>query len=234
MWLQNKACLYLSLLLLASCGFQPMYGRHQESEADSALRAGIKVDHVTSSSAGVSHSRVAQLFKANLEDQLNPGGASGNAAYRLAVTLTSRASPIGVDPAGTVSRYNVFMNSNYVLYRNSDGVRMTSGTLTHVSSYNNITGAYFSTYISEQDALKRGIEELAQLYRQRMASFIVSAWRRIWRKITAIRRLKTRPAQPPPLAIVVRRPIPNRSTCCSGRFKPSRTVAFSARCSINI
>lgn len=166
-WPSSFALTLLLPLLLAGCGFKPLYSRYTEP-ASSKLFAGVKVDPVSSTDR-----RLGQLLQHGLEDQLNPGGVvPGNAAYRLHVQLTSWSTPIGTARDGTVSRYNIYLDSVYELYRTSDDKLVTSGSLRHVSSYNNITNAYFSTYVSEGDATAQGIAELGELYRSRLATYL--------------------------------------------------------------
>jgi hypothetical protein len=146
-----------------------MYGRQADNAVSRTLSAGVRVVPIPDGG------RKGQLLVAELEDKLNPGGAvPARPEYRLNVTLTSGASPIGVAPDGTISRYNVFMASAYTLFRIADGKKLTSGSIDHVSSYNNVTNAYFSTYVSEQDAIKRGVTELAEIYRQRLAAHLTN------------------------------------------------------------
>ncbi len=71
-----------------------------------------------------------------------------------------------------MSLYNLYLNTKYTLYRTSDDKPITSGTLNYVDSYNNLTNAYFSTYISADDATKRGVAELSELYRERLAVYL--------------------------------------------------------------
>jgi hypothetical protein len=152
---------------LAACGFHSVYGSHVNEvtgDTDSAMLASIRIDSIPT--------RMGQEFKEDLEDQLNPNNfIAADPAYSLAVTLTSSESAIGVSRDGTVSRYNVYLNSSYKLTRISDGKQVTAGTLTHVSSYNNLINEYFSTYVSDADATKRGVYELAELYRARLAAY---------------------------------------------------------------
>lgn len=163
--LNNKLLLLIFPLLLTACGFEPLYGKQQGGDAADALLSGVKVDPIPD--------RLGQQFRINLEDQLNPKGIiPPHPRYRLQATLVHTEAGIGVARDGTVSRYNVYLDSAYTLYRTSDGKEMTSGNLRHVSSYNNIINEYFSTYISQEDALKRGIAELSQLYRQRLAAYL--------------------------------------------------------------
>lgn len=141
-----------------------MYG-DTHSEKSSALLAGIAVDSIPD--------RLGQQFRISLENKLNPrGGASSNPRYRLSATLKTAESGIGVARDGTVSRYNVYLDSSYTLYRISDGKKMISGNLRQVSSYNNITNEYFSTYVAKEDAHKRGVEALAMQYRQRLLAYL--------------------------------------------------------------
>jgi LPS-assembly lipoprotein len=165
MWLRNS--LLVIMLALSACGFQPLYGQRSNDGSPQTL-AGVSVDPISASTG-----RMGQQFKADLEDKLNPQGAvPPRPSYRLSATLVSTSSAIGIARDGTVSRYNVYLDSAYTLYRNSDGKPVTKGSLRHVSSYNNIANEYFSTYVSEEDAVKRGITELAEAYRQRLSSHL--------------------------------------------------------------
>jgi LPS-assembly lipoprotein len=162
--LNKFAVLALPLLWLAACGFQPLYSKNKP-ETGGALLSGIQIDPVSG--------RPGQLFTAELEDQLNPGGrVLANPTYRLVATLTLREAGIGVARDGTVSRYNVYLDSNYQLIRIADKQLMTSGSLHHVSSYNNILNQYYSTYVAQEDAYKRGVTELAQLFRERLGAYL--------------------------------------------------------------
>lgn len=148
------------LLLLAACGFQPMHGEQSDSAA--TLLAGFVVE--------APNDTLGREFKQNLEDRLNPGGhVPDKALYKLVVELTSGVSGVGVARDGTASRYNIVLNSPYTLTRISDGKVIHRGTVRHLASYNNQTNSYFSTFISERDATRRGLVELSKMYRQRMA-----------------------------------------------------------------
>lgn len=153
------------LLSMAGCGFQPMYGNR--SGSGEVPIVGVAIETF----ANDRHMR--QQLKADLEDKLNPDGSiPASPKYRLHVSMTTIASPIGVARDGTVSRYNVSLKSSYDLFTVADNKRVTKGKLRQVSSYNNLANQYYSTYISEQDAINRGITELAELYRQRLSPYL--------------------------------------------------------------
>lgn len=164
-WRISIAVILVPALLLAACGFEPLHAKKTTNNSISKLNAGVKIDPMPE--------RAGQLFKADLEDRLNPpGGVPGNPAFRLHATLQSSVAAIGVARDNTVSRYNLYLTSTYTLFRTSDDKAVTSGTLTYVGSYNNLTNAYFSTYTAEQDAIRRGVTELAEQYRQRLSTYL--------------------------------------------------------------
>lgn len=152
--------------LLSGCGFRPVYAKKTGNEAMSKVYAGVEVAPI-----GGGHN--GQQLTIELEDALNPGGVvPAHPAYRLVASLNINEVAIGVSRDATVSRYNLYFDSHYTLYRNSDGKAVTQGTIRHVGSYNNATNAYFSTYISRDDGIERGITGLSELYRMRLASYL--------------------------------------------------------------
>jgi len=163
MSLRSNALVILALLSLGACSFEPLHAKKQASGTQ--LNAGVKIDRI--------EGREGQLLRIHLEDQLNPGGViPPKPSYRLTASFSHTITPIDVSRDGTVSRYNMYLVSDYVLYRNSDNQPVARGTLRNVSSYNNLTNAYFSTFVAEDDALKDGIRELGELYRQRLSSYL--------------------------------------------------------------
>ncbi|MFW0777752.1 MAG: hypothetical protein ACN2B6_08555 [Rickettsiales bacterium] len=164
MWSQNsRRVIPLFLLLsLCACGFKPMYGKQGNNNF-----SGVLVE------ASSETRKVARQLQFDLEDKLNPSGrVPANPTYRLVASVRSTTSSIGVARDGTVSRYNINLISDYTLYKIGQKEPVTSGQLRHVSSYNNLVNQYYSTYVSEQDAMKRGLTGLAELYRQRLSSYL--------------------------------------------------------------
>jgi hypothetical protein len=159
-WLVVAMCVFLS-----ACGFQPMYSKNPVGQ--STALAGVYIEKVSG------EGRMAQQFRTDLEDKLNPNGkVPANPAYSLSVSLASTESAIGVAKDGTISRYNLYLDSTYSLKEYGSDKVIANGTLRQVSSYNNLTNAYFSTYVSKEDAIKRGVTELSENYRQRLAPYL--------------------------------------------------------------
>ncbi len=169
-------------LALSACGFQPVYSNSSASKK-SPINTGVIISASASSSGNIATttnaptnsainnsalSAMSRQFTNNLEDLLN---STTTPEYNMEVALNESVVGIGVARDGTASRYNLVINSSYKLTRISDGKVVDTGSISNFTSYNNPNNQYFSTYISEQDARKRGISELAELYRQRLMSF---------------------------------------------------------------
>jgi LPS-assembly lipoprotein len=161
-------CCAVMLALVSGCGFKPMYGKKAggyNSDDTSKIYAGVTVDSMPR--------REGQILHMELEDALNPNGKiPAHPEYRLAASISINEVAIGVARDATVSRFNIYFDSHYTLYRNSDGKAVTTGSIRHVGSYNNQANAYYSTYISRDDGIKRGLVEVAELYRMRLASYL--------------------------------------------------------------
>ncbi|MEZ5691436.1 MAG: hypothetical protein R3D71_07210 [Rickettsiales bacterium] len=167
------------LLLTNSCGFKPVYSKKNNSiPEDSPISSGVVVSASAggvislSNNSSIDHSSytsMARQFTNNLEDMLP---SVNDPKYKLEVSIVQSRSGIGVARDGTASRYNLIINSSYNLIRITDNKIIDSGSVSNVTSYNNPNNQYFSTYISEQDARKRGIKEHAELYRHRMMTMI--------------------------------------------------------------
>lgn len=171
----------IMLMLLAGCGFHPVYGTSSALPANSPLREGVRIsagvsgvvtqatETTSSSTDNTSNAAMARQFTNNLSDMLPSKDAP---IYELQVSIVQSNVGIGVARDGTASRYNYVLNSSYNLVRIADNKIVDSGSLSNVTSYNNPNNQYFSTYISQQDARRRGIKELAESYRMRLISYI--------------------------------------------------------------
>lgn len=162
------------MLSIAACAFQPVYGTSSAISANAPLRAGVIISATDGGSSASENSseapnKISRDFKEKLEDLLNPITRRKSAEYRLSVSINQTTSAIGISRDGTASRYNLNTMSNYSLSRISDDTVIDTGTISNITSFNNPSNQYFSTYISEQDARKRGVAELAALYRQRLS-----------------------------------------------------------------
>ena len=158
-----RALLLAALLALAACGFRPVHGRDYQAAQETNLSAvTIRVDT----------SRLGQLLKAEIERGVNPDFMRSEKLYTLDIALTQRDIYLFVNPDGTAGRGDVQFLSSYTLTRNLDRKVLKTGELKRTSSYNISETADYATYVSQEDARKRGIAELAQDYKLRLGNLM--------------------------------------------------------------
>jgi hypothetical protein len=148
---------------MSACGFTPVHSTETRATLNTQIES---VAIVTGASAS------AQLLKAEIEDQINPSAQRAEKLFTLTITFSEGEIGLFVNPDGTSGRGDYQFNSAYALTRTRDGKLIDSGQLSRVSSFNNAQTADFSTFISREDARKRGIIELAQDYKLRLANLV--------------------------------------------------------------
>lgn len=151
------------LLLLAGCGFQPVYGTRTEGGLSGSL-AQVEILPVPG--------RIGQLFMAALEDKLNPQSEDATQRYELKPQLSVQMMPISISPDGTVARFRVLYETSFSLYDREAGKEIASDSIDRSGSFEAPNDADYSTYTAEQDAMARGVEELAHDYFLRISSLL--------------------------------------------------------------
>lgn len=137
-------------LLLAGCGFHPLYAHRGGSEFDADL-ASIKVNTIAD--------RQGQLLAIALRDGLNPTGEHVDTRYTLDVKLTSARLDIGLRADGTTSRSEITMTARYVLKDAKANTPVLQGTTHSVSSFDVLTDDY-ATVVAAQSAERRTVQEV--------------------------------------------------------------------------
>ena len=149
-------------LLLAGCGFHPLYARHSQSGFDADL-ASIKVNTIAD--------RQGQLLAIALRDALNPTGARVDTRYTLDVQLSSRRQDIGLRPDGTASRSEVTMTASFVLKDATVNKPVLQGTTHSVSSYDVLSDNY-ATVVAAQTAEQRTVHEIGDDILMRLELYV--------------------------------------------------------------
>lgn len=163
------------LLLLGACGFQPMHSQSYREQLSVDLSALIiEVEGSRTDSQHVSNvgRRYSELLEAEITDQVNPGGVRSAKQFKLAISYNEQQVGLFVNPDGTASRGDIIYTSNYTITRLSDQMTVASGSLNRTSSYSTSPTADYASYVSIEDARKRGILELAQDYKLRLAALV--------------------------------------------------------------
>jgi LPS-assembly lipoprotein len=134
-------------VLLAGCGFHPMYGRSLEP----AL-ASIYVEPIPE--------RDGYELRNTLIDALHSDGRTEGKLYRLKVTLNESQQGIALQNDATITRYNNTLDAHYTL-TNAQGDVLTTGSQTELSDYNVVQSPY-ATLAAEQDSSKRAAQDMAE------------------------------------------------------------------------
>lgn len=151
------------MVLLAGCGFTPLYGQQQASaNASSALRQ-ISVPPIPE--------RLGQLLRIELTNQLTPNGQPRSPAYVLDVSLTESKRDLAVRKDATATRANLIITASFKLQDVQAEKVLFDGKVRSVNSYN-ILDADFATLSAESDARRRAARDLATEIRSRLGVFL--------------------------------------------------------------
>jgi len=158
----RRAPLLGAALLLAGCGFHPLYARHGERGFDADL-ASIKVNTIAD--------RQGQLLAIALRDGLNPTGEHVDTRYTLDVQLTSTRIDIGLNTTGTASRSEIAMTARYVLRDAKANTAVLQGATHSVSSFDILTDDY-ATVVAAQSAEQRTVHEVGDDILRRLQLYV--------------------------------------------------------------
>jgi LPS-assembly lipoprotein len=134
-------------LVLAACGFHPMYGR-----ATGPALASIYVEPIIE--------RDGYELRTALIDALQSDGVEQGKAYFLKITLNESPQGIALQNDATITRYNNTLTARYTL-TDAQGAVLTTGNLTQMAAYNVVQSPY-ATQVAALDSSKRAAQEIAE------------------------------------------------------------------------
>jgi LPS-assembly lipoprotein len=137
-------------VLLAGCGFHPMYGGQVAPQM-----AQIFVEPIAE--------RDGFEMRESLIELLQSDGLEAGKKYRLKITLNESSQGIALQNDATITRYNNTLNAKYTL-TDAKGDVLTTGTQTEMSAYNVVQSPY-ATLVAQQDSTKRAAQDVAELIR---------------------------------------------------------------------
>lgn len=155
----------LALLSLAACGFEPVHGKASTQRI--VAQGGVDLSAIIVS---VDRTRLGQLLKAEISDRIHPRLSNAPKRYRLSITLEESELSRFINPDGTPSRGDFVYNSSYSLIDLVSKKQVATGTLERISSYNISDSADYATFVTQEDARKRGVIALAQGYALRLSN----------------------------------------------------------------
>lgn len=151
----------MTLLTLAACGFQPLYGERQTTRAEDNL-ARISVDVIAD--------RTGQMLRNELGTRLDPNNQAQPALYRLQVKLNESISYLSVRRDASPTRANLTLTANYELRPNAGGEVLYAGSVRSVNSYDILsTENEFGTLTARNEARRRAARDLSDQIAVRLA-----------------------------------------------------------------
>jgi LPS-assembly lipoprotein len=159
---RSRAALAVGIALLAAlpgCGFQPLYGTHAGQPAAGEQLANVAIDVIPD--------RNGQVLRNLLIDRFYRDGRPAAPSYRLAVQLQAFEENLGIRPDATATRARLRLFANYQLIDNAGKVAFRASSRSIVSY--DILDAQYATLAGQQDAYQRGLTELSDEIRTRLA-----------------------------------------------------------------
>jgi LPS-assembly lipoprotein len=149
-------------LLLAGCGFHPLYAPSGPRDWDPDLAA-IDVRPIAD--------RPGQILELALRENLNPGGVSVAKRWDLTTGLTVTRADLGIqrNATATTSEINVYAVFSIVDAKTGKSVYTSSSRA--VGDFDQIDDAY-ATQVAADDARDRAILEVADEMALRLAIFV--------------------------------------------------------------
>jgi hypothetical protein len=169
-------------LLLSACEWHPLYARPSPDPASGGVTATLaaiaidpietrtSLDPLTGSSKFPYDSRAAQMLHNNLRDALNPYGPPSPATYHLLIQLTESLTRTASLGNGDSTRDDLALVAKYDLI-DAKGQAVLQDRARVITSYD-VLNQPFSDLQSQNDALQRGTDQLAQMIQTRLAVFL--------------------------------------------------------------
>jgi LPS-assembly lipoprotein len=160
-WLLWQILIGSGPIMLAGCGWTPLYADPEAGPASKELRA-VRVDPIPE--------RIGQRLEIALRNSLNPSGESAPARYRLRSTLVTGLSNLGIQSQGLATLGKLDVVVTYYLTDMQSGANLLVNTL-HVANTFNLNPNQYSTIVGEDDAAVRSVAELDQEIVTRLTLF---------------------------------------------------------------
>ncbi len=155
----------LLTLVLAGCGFTPMYATSGDGTGLADQFSMVQVAPIPD--------RVGQVVQNGLMDRLNPYGPPDAPLYRLEVTLAEAVEGFGFRPDEAITRENLRLDATYRLVRTEDAKLVLEGNV-HSNLAYDIVQSDFANFSAKQDAQRRTAEQVINIIVVRLGLYLKS------------------------------------------------------------
>ena len=152
------------VLVVASCGFKPLYKKAEGENAHSCTNFTV---------AKMKAFRVpGQKMQYELQDALNQACINQDKNYRVEVDLSKTKGALAIQKNRAITRYNLTIVGNYRVYEDAAEKPSYQGTSTMVGGFDAVTSDY-GTYALEEDTQVKLMDEMANDMALRISSQIL-------------------------------------------------------------
>jgi LPS-assembly lipoprotein len=142
-------------LLVAACGFQPMYA----PAGGGAAIGPVTVEQIDG--------KAGHVLKTEL-DRILAVENNGATPAMLQITLSEQITPLGIRVDESATRAELRLIANYILTPATPGAQVMRGSVFTVVNYD-IPTAAFGEITAQDDARERAAETMAQRFRAELA-----------------------------------------------------------------
>jgi len=150
-------------LLLAACGWHPLYGKLDETTGAGQELGSVHVQPIAD--------RVGQNLYNELRDRINPEGEPADPHYDLVIGLNEQLQQFLVQEDQTATRVDLTLYANFALYQRGNIQPILIGQSRSTTTYDELSNQYASV-VSASDARRRGAEALADDIANRIAVYL--------------------------------------------------------------
>jgi LPS-assembly lipoprotein len=156
----------VAALLLAACGFRPVYGPAAGGKDGPAAQALAEI------SVGIIPERSGQLLRLALQERFERAGIAAAHRYDLTVVFAISSDALAVRPDSTVTYVRLIGTANYSLLAQDPGrATLTSGVARSVDGYNLFDQQFFASDLETEEVQRRLARAVADQIALRLASF---------------------------------------------------------------
>ena len=154
----------VAVLVLAGCGFQPLYGGGQgKGSVLDALRQ-VRIEPIPD--------RLGQKLRNFLLDRINPAGVPARPSHSLRVETGVSRTELGIKRDETATRALLELSVSYALYSYADDRIVFKGFAKSTNSFN-IVASDYATASAEIGALDRAAREISDDIKNRLGLFFL-------------------------------------------------------------
>ncbi len=163
MWWCKRLAVAAACLVLAGCGFHPLYG---DSEGNAQLQSQLASIHVMQISE-----HYGQVMTNNLSDGLNPHSLKTHPAYNLEVALRESTYQFATRADGTPSRAALQLSATWLLRRIADNQIVTKGSVKSSAGYDVLSNDYANVVTGGTDEM-RAVRDLSDQIQLALADYL--------------------------------------------------------------